>query len=451
MTGRSAATSAAASSVTACGSGRHAQPRRRRVVEVVGHVVAHDVDRDLDQHRARAAVPHLREGAPHGVGNRLGQDDLLAPLGDVLEVQERGEVRRDVQELARVAARQHDDRHRVAEGLRHAAERVLRARAVLHGEDADALAGGDAADRVRHVQADPLLADDDRADVVLGGGLDDLVDRVADEELDAFVLEDLRDGGGGFHGWLSSLAPARAGCSAGYHVRRLESRSAVHYARGETPYRTIERAVGCRLHGDDVSGRQRLQLAPGIPLGVQPGVVRGVPVRGEDDEQRGILGDLQARIVVGRELGHEVPEDLVAALEQRGAQPLLERVDQAVEPTRGPVEVGDDEAGGRRDDDPPPPTRGPRATARRSVARSSPVAGAGARLRGLGSWRWSRPDAPARRRRRRSRRDRVAVSSCRRTRGSTGSGRGDRRARTARARACPRPAGTGGSAPRSSG
>jgi hypothetical protein len=51
------------------------------------------------------------------------------------------------------------------------------------------------------VQADPLLADDDRADVLLGGGLDDLVDRVADEELDAFLLENLRDGGGGFQGW----------------------------------------------------------------------------------------------------------------------------------------------------------------------------------------------------------------------------------------------------------
>jgi len=73
---------------------------------------------------------------------------------------------------------------------------------VLHGEHADALTGGDAADGVGHVQAHALLADDDRADVFLGRGLDDLIDRVADEELDAFLLEDLRDGIGGFHGGI---------------------------------------------------------------------------------------------------------------------------------------------------------------------------------------------------------------------------------------------------------
>ena len=50
-----------------------------------------------------------------------------------------------------------------------------------------------AADRVGHVQAGALLADDDGADVRLRGGLDDRVDRIADEELDAFALEDLGD------------------------------------------------------------------------------------------------------------------------------------------------------------------------------------------------------------------------------------------------------------------
>ncbi len=203
--------------------GRHAQPRHRRVGEVVGHVRAHDVDGDLDQHRPRPAVPHLGEGASHGVRHRLRQDDLLAPLGDMLEVEKRREIRGDIQQLARVAARQHDDRHRVAEGLGHAAERVLGAGPVLHREHADALPRREAADGVGHVQADPLLADDDRADVFLGGGLDDLVDRVADEELDAFLLEDLGDGVGGFHGCAllsrSGGAGARQGITAvGYHV-----------------------------------------------------------------------------------------------------------------------------------------------------------------------------------------------------------------------------------------
>ncbi len=57
-------------------------------------------------------------------------------------------------------------RHGLAVRLRDAAERVLRARAVLHGEDAETFwPERHAADRVRHVEAGALLADDDRADV----------------------------------------------------------------------------------------------------------------------------------------------------------------------------------------------------------------------------------------------------------------------------------------------
>ena len=67
-----------------------------------------------------------------------------------------------------VAHGHHQDRHGVAVGLGHAAEGVLGAGAVLHGEDADLLAGGDARDGVGHVQAGALLAHDDRADVGRG-------------------------------------------------------------------------------------------------------------------------------------------------------------------------------------------------------------------------------------------------------------------------------------------
>ena len=49
-------------------------------------------------------------------------------------------------------------------------------------------------DRVGHVQADALLAHDDRADVELGDVLEDVIDRVADDVLDALLLEDGRDG-----------------------------------------------------------------------------------------------------------------------------------------------------------------------------------------------------------------------------------------------------------------
>ena len=117
----------------------------------------------------------------------------------MLVVEERVEVGRDVGEAPRIAAGQHHDRHRVAVGLGHAAEGVLGAGPVLHGEDADPLARGDAADRVGHVQAGALLAHDDGADVGLGGRLDDRVDRIADQELGTFALQDLGDGGDRLH------------------------------------------------------------------------------------------------------------------------------------------------------------------------------------------------------------------------------------------------------------
>src|SRR2546429_1392926 len=95
--------------------------------------------------------------------------------------------------------RPHHDRHRVSVRLRLAAEGILGARPVLHGEDADALAGRDAAHGVGHVEPGPLLADDDRPDVGLGGRLEDGVDGIADQEADALTLEDLRDRRRCFH------------------------------------------------------------------------------------------------------------------------------------------------------------------------------------------------------------------------------------------------------------
>src|SRR5439155_2338041 len=84
-----------------------------------------------------------------------------------------------------------------------APEGVFRSRAVLHGEDPDALPGRDPAHGVGHVEPGPLLADDDRADVGLRGGLDDRVDRVADEEFHALALENFRDSRRCLHGLLS--------------------------------------------------------------------------------------------------------------------------------------------------------------------------------------------------------------------------------------------------------
>jgi hypothetical protein len=159
----------------------------------------HDVDGNLHQHRTRPTVLDLRERPAHRVRHRLREHHLLGPFGHVLIVEEGAEVRRDVEQLARVASGQHDDRDRVAERLRHAAEGVLGAGAVLHGEHADAVAGGHAADGVGHVEARAFLTDDDGADVDLGRRLDDLVDGIADEELHAFTLENIGDDRGCLH------------------------------------------------------------------------------------------------------------------------------------------------------------------------------------------------------------------------------------------------------------
>src|SRR5690348_12644055 len=49
------------------------------------------------------------------------------------------------------------------------------------------------------MQTDALLAHHDRADIGLGGGLDDRVDRIADQKLDPLALQDFGDGIGDLH------------------------------------------------------------------------------------------------------------------------------------------------------------------------------------------------------------------------------------------------------------
>src|SRR6267142_1284987 len=184
---------------------RRLEPRCGRVVDRLRDVLSEQIDREFDQHRPGATVLDLGERAAHRVDHRVGDDDLLTPLRDVLEVQKRIEVGLDVRDPPRVAPGQDDDRHRVAVGLGDATEGVLGARAVLHREHADPLAGRDAADGVGHVQTGSLLADDDRADVGFRRGFDDRVDGISDEKLHAFTFEDLRDGRCCLHGPLSQV------------------------------------------------------------------------------------------------------------------------------------------------------------------------------------------------------------------------------------------------------
>jgi len=189
--------------------GAAAGARHRAVAQFAGQFLRVDIGRDFHDRRARATVADAGEGAAHRVADRAGQVHLLDRLADVLEVQEGAEVRLHPRDGAAIARRQHHDRRRFAIRLRDTAEGVLGAWSVLHREDPDRLARGDAADRVGHVQADPLLAHDDRADVRLGGGLDDRIDRVADQELDPLALQHLRDRRRDIHGSLlrSSRVP----------------------------------------------------------------------------------------------------------------------------------------------------------------------------------------------------------------------------------------------------
>lgn len=59
-------------------------------------------------------------------------------------------------------------------------------------------------------------------------------------------------------------------------------------------------------------------------------MVLAITVCGEDDQERGVLDDRQPRIVIGRELGDEVPEDLVPVLDERRLHAFAD-VDQATE------------------------------------------------------------------------------------------------------------------------
>jgi hypothetical protein len=91
------------------------------------------------------------------------------------------------------------------------------------------------------VQPGALLTDDDRADVGLGGRFDDRVDRISDEELHAFSLENFRDGRRCLHGLsprsgsLLEIAPLRD-ASPSYPTRARRA--------GRRTYRDSRRSSG---------------------------------------------------------------------------------------------------------------------------------------------------------------------------------------------------------------
>jgi hypothetical protein len=76
---------------------------------------------------------------------------------------------------------------------------------VLHRKDADLVARRRLGDGVAHMQANALLAHHDRADVLGRRALDDGVYGIADQPLDAFLLEDFGDCVDDLHGNLLAL------------------------------------------------------------------------------------------------------------------------------------------------------------------------------------------------------------------------------------------------------
>src|SRR6202035_2070941 len=103
----------------------------------------------------------------------------------------------------RISHRQHQHGNGFAVTLRHPTHGVLGAGAVLHAERTDLVPGGDARDRIRHVDADALLPHHDRADVGIGRVLDEMIDRIAAEDFYPLALHDFRNRGAELHADLS--------------------------------------------------------------------------------------------------------------------------------------------------------------------------------------------------------------------------------------------------------
>ena len=89
---------------------------------------------------------------------------------------------------------------------------------MLHREHADALAAGQPRKRIRHMQADPLLAHDDRSNSSPGGELQHMVHRITEDDLDPFAFQDLGNGRTGFHELPPPLAPQHMEPSPGGSV-----------------------------------------------------------------------------------------------------------------------------------------------------------------------------------------------------------------------------------------
>ena len=180
--------------------GTVAKNRRGRRLKGVGNVFGEEIGRELDQRWTGSAIAHLGESAAHGFRDCFRHRDLFAVFGHMAEVEGGTEVGLDLIDEPRIAHGQDNNGSGIAKGLRHAAEGIFGAGTALHAEDADLFARSDAAQGIRHVQPDAFLADDDGADVELRRRFDERVDRIGEEDVDAFGFQDFGYCVGDFHG-----------------------------------------------------------------------------------------------------------------------------------------------------------------------------------------------------------------------------------------------------------
>ena len=93
-----------------------------------------------------------------------------------------------------VASGHHQNRNGLTVRLGNAAKGVFSARAMLHDKDPNIIAARKPAHCICHVQADSFLPDNNGSDVCLGSGLDNGVNRIANNKFDAFLFQNSRDG-----------------------------------------------------------------------------------------------------------------------------------------------------------------------------------------------------------------------------------------------------------------
>ena len=153
----------------------------------------------LDDDGSAAAIFQPGEGAPEDIADFGREVDRLGRLRKRLHRLAGIEIRLDIGKPPRITHRQHQHGHGLAIALCDAAHGIFRAGPMLHAEGADGVPGTDPGNRVRHMQSDPLLPHHHRADVGVGRVLNEMIDRIAAENLDSLALHDFCDGGAEFH------------------------------------------------------------------------------------------------------------------------------------------------------------------------------------------------------------------------------------------------------------